>query len=481
MSARSSAPSVAAITHSLRDVLLAGLSTNVKRASDGKQKAEPARLRTEMKRASDGKQKERRKPSRATAASAPPDQIVQASPPAVPPASPYETIHQMFKRDKTTQQLKGDSRQVLRIPNSNTDPRTAVCFPHVNPALGLALSPSYNPKIKGLGLYALNGVKEGDVICLFTGMWAMESDVDCLYGLSDPCVKNYGATFHAHVIDHTTWPNKTRATNGSYVTEKTSVDRLMCVPRVQRAEATPESAVEESAVDESAVEESAVEESTGCHIVCDVRAGLCDVGAFFNGVARNKQAINCALVQCVVNLPKAAVNPNDPLAKQAADGALWPHAAIAVVATATVDPVTSGTKKMTELLMSYGYNPSVNVAKAGRKYGYKEFDPRPHAIDTAAWDKLVNTGRSVEAQLPVSWRMCGPRLAKVQVGIKTLAEALVAYQPVGEGQRAYLQSVLPPLPSEPHACNDNPQPAAAAAGPSNAAGPSGASEPLVVD
>jgi len=72
-------------------------------------------------------------------------------------------------------------------------------FKHVNPSVGLSLA---GPK--GLGVFAIEPLLEGDLVCLFTGVWAYESDVDkSLEGgglvFNNPCVTNY-ATRWARVL-----------------------------------------------------------------------------------------------------------------------------------------------------------------------------------------------------------------------------------------------------------------------------------------
>lgn len=314
----------------------------------------------------------------------------------------YDTLHDVYERDASEVQIGGFTGRMYILPTSYSVPLRVKALPHINPYAGLAVAPSTNPNIKGLGLYAMGGLSAGDVVCLFTGMWAFESDVDKAFTLTDPCIHNYSATFGKDmmVVDAATLKP-----NGSC--RDLRVDRLTCVPRSVRGGPTQ------------------------CGLVYDVRAGICDIAAVLNG-ASGSASPNCKLQHAIVKLP---------IGDEDYERELVPHAAIAVVATAPVPRATADAVAPTELLLDYGYDPA-NPPPAER-FKSRPWDSRRYGVSDALWNVGEWFGARIDNQFfgAVTWATCGPRIDRIPCGRgATAAQGIIAYQPTGDEFVTYLRT-----------------------------------------
>lgn len=299
------------------------------------------------------------------------------------------------------------------LPWWRSDPRSYKCLPHVNPYVALSVGYSTNPSIKGLGLYALGGAAKDTVLCMFTGAWAFESDVDAVFALDDPCVQNYGSTYGKHmtVIDSRTLRMDGRC-------DKLVVDRLVAMPRLRRGG------------------------PTGCRLLYDVRSGICDIGGLINGASAGSKA-NCKLQHAAVMLPAGDDNEKDAPDVRALGQRLEPHAAIAVVATEDILALAYDSKEPTELILDYGYDPA-NPGTADR-FKRKPWDSRRYELKDREWQQGLRYGASIAATIPgaISWATAGPRLKPVPCGTgATAVTGLVAYQDTGPWYQNYLRKTV---------------------------------------
>ena len=91
------------------------------------------------------------------------------------------------------------------------------------------------------------------------------------------------------------------------------------------------------------------------------------------------------------------MNPSDPPAKQADDSRPASYAAIVVTATEDIPAVTPDTQTMTELVLYYGYDPTVLVTaeeQEKNKYEYKAWDASRYMLNPVQINKKTITKNS---------------------------------------------------------------------------------------
>jgi len=137
---------------------------------------------------------------------------------------------------------------------------------HVSQRVGIAKSGD-----RGLGLFAIENMAKGDFVCIFTGAWAVESDLSAALGewtrvpndrrsmagstlrwnleSSDTCVDAYSASPGVTVVPY----NNARIMGGKQganetfsCSGETTCHRLVCVPRMNKQDVEQRSATDET-------------------------------------------------------------------------------------------------------------------------------------------------------------------------------------------------------------------------------------------
>lgn len=127
---------------------------------------------------------------------------------------------------------------------------------HINPKVGIAAARNALQQPTGLGLYALRPIAPGELIGIFTGVWALERDVEAAFTTDADrrCIDNYAAEHARFTISDaelfnpggigTTEPFPPPVTSDQALPEVSCVDvpvhGLLCLPRMSGETISPE-------------------------------------------------------------------------------------------------------------------------------------------------------------------------------------------------------------------------------------------------
>ena len=205
-------------------------------------------------------------------------------------------------------------------------------FSHVHPSVGVAPAPG----VKGLGLFAAEDLEPGTLVCLYTGVWAFESEIDHQFPRAVPeniaCVHNY--TMEHNFVFTQAEADRGRSNRQPNVgqpthtggTPKVKMQKLFCCARMSADAGGP---------------------STFSLGLCNLQyrdapdAPLCDAGALMN---------NSHPLPGNVVAKRGVCTPVDAAVLDAEEGTRAEHACLLLFVGA--NPIPAGT----ELEFNYGYD-----------------------------------------------------------------------------------------------------------------------------